>query len=64
MDINSHDEIRINILNIIGQINIWVKSALFQLFCPTHVYIYKYCAMVHVKYYIIVNYAGNESQHI
>ena len=34
MDINFHNEIWIKIINIIGHLNIVVKSALFQLFCP------------------------------
>ena len=35
MDINPHNEIWTNIINIIGHRNIGVESALFQLFCPT-----------------------------
>ena len=39
MDINSYNEIWIYVLNIIGHLNIVVKSALLQLFCPTLVYV-------------------------
>ena len=53
MDINSYNEIWINILKIIDRWNIGVKSALFQLFCPTHVFkaVYKTYLSTYLKAY-------------
>ena len=54
MDINTQSEIWINILNITG-----VKSAPFQLFRPTHIYVYicmlvYTCKCVYIYLYIII----------
>ena len=54
MDINTQSEIWINILNITG-----VKSAPFQLFRPTHIYVYicmlvYTCKCVYIYLYISI----------